>query len=442
MPSVQPLMFIQLNEINFDIVREYLARFDDLPNFKSILTDFQAVPTHAEKNYAELEPWIQWVSIQTGKPYAEHRVFRLGDIVDAPDHLVQIFEVLESRGLRVGAISPMNARNRLTNPAYFVPDPWTNTPSDGTPFLSRVTAMLRQSVNDNAVGRLTLRSKLTILEVLMRTFDWPCTRHIFRMLREARTRPWTRALILDQLIHLLHRTLWLRSRPDVSFVFFNAGAHLQHHYLFSAEPRNPERCNPDWYISPAHDPIRDMLRFYDRILGDCLALTQSRARLIVATGLTQVPYDRVKFYYRLRDHVQFLRHAGIPFAHVLPRMTRDFEIVFDTPDEVAVAHRKLSAMRIERTGGAMFGDFEPRQGSLFASLIYPNEINDADVAVGEGAWRLPALDRHVAFVAIKNGMHSTDGFAYFSPDCRLPQSLPPGVPVSRLFDLTCDQFAG
>jgi len=441
MASSPSLIFVQLNEINFDVVREYVARFGDLPHFKHILAEFQAVSTHAEQQYAQLEPWIQWVSMQTGKPFAEHGVFRLGDIVNAPASLVQIFELLESRGLRVGAISPMNARNRLARPAYFVPDPWTDTPSDGTPFSRRVTAMLRQSVNDNAAGRLTLRSKLTIVEVLLRTFDWPHTRLFFRMLREAKSRPWTRALVLDQLIHLLHRALWLRTRPDASFVFLNAGAHLQHHYFFSAEPRDPQRRNPAWYIGYDCDPIRDMLQFYDRVLGDYLALAGAPVRLVVATGLTQVPYDRVKYYYRLRDHAQFLQQAGISFARVLPRMTRDFEIFFDTPGNMAVAQRKLSAMCIQRTGGAMFGDFEPRESSLFLSLTYPGEIADSDVAVGEEGWHLPTLGRHVAFVAIKNGMHDTRGFAFFSPNCQLPHPLPQDIHVARLFDLTCDQFA-
>ena len=73
----------------------------------------------------EVEPWIQWVSAHTGLTLAEHGIFRLGDIVS--HELPQIWEQLEESGLRVGAISPMNAKHRLHKPAFFVPDPWTQT---------------------------------------------------------------------------------------------------------------------------------------------------------------------------------------------------------------------------------------------------------------------------------------------------------------------------
>ena len=46
-------------------------------------------------------------------------------------HKKQIFEHIEQKGFLVGAISPMNASNCLSNPAYFIPDPWTKTPTDG-----------------------------------------------------------------------------------------------------------------------------------------------------------------------------------------------------------------------------------------------------------------------------------------------------------------------
>ena len=65
--------------------------------------------------YEHLEPWIQWVTAHTGLDFAEHGVFRLGDIV-ARD-LPQIWEQLEEKGLRVGAICPMNAKHRLKDAA-------------------------------------------------------------------------------------------------------------------------------------------------------------------------------------------------------------------------------------------------------------------------------------------------------------------------------------
>lgn len=433
MPT-KPLIFVQLNEVNFDVVRHYVSNYDDLPAFKRLLSSFRAMETHGEQRYEELEPWIQWVSAQTGKTYAEHGVFRLGDVVNKPESLVQIFEVLEAQGLRVGAISPMNARNRLQRPAYFVPDPWTDTPSDGSGFSRRLTEMLRQTVNDNASGRVTKRSLFTLAEAVLRSFAPRRTADLIRLILGVRRKPWTKSLILDHLLHLVHRSLWTRSRPDVSFVFLNAGAHIQHHYFFNAEIDQQLSANPIWYIAPTADPVRDMLKVYDRIMGDYLALVDQGVRLMVATGLTQVPYDRVKYYYRLKEHARFLELAGIPCQRVLPRMTRDFEIIFQDESSARTAAAALGAMRLERTGAHIFGGIELRERSLFLTLTYPDEIKRDD-AVLAGDLRITRFGDMVAFVAIKNGMHSTRGFAFISPDVRDPLPTRP-VHVAELFELT------
>ena len=80
--------------------------------------------TISEKKYNLLEPWIQWVTVYTGLSYNKHKIFRLGDIVHRKD-LNQLFEKLENKSLKIGAISPFNVDNRLESPSFFVPDPWT-----------------------------------------------------------------------------------------------------------------------------------------------------------------------------------------------------------------------------------------------------------------------------------------------------------------------------
>ena len=129
------LLFIQLNEINFDLVNKYLSasKKNKFINLKIIKDTYKSFDTYAEDKYENLEPWIQWVSVNLGKDFNEHNVFRLGDIVNFINKK-QIFEKIEDRGFKVGAISPMNAENRLKNPSYFVPDPWTDTHSDNSDF--------------------------------------------------------------------------------------------------------------------------------------------------------------------------------------------------------------------------------------------------------------------------------------------------------------------
>ena len=63
----------------------------------------------------------------------------------------------------MGAISPMNASNKLKSPEYFIPDPWTRTNSDDS-FLSRsIASAVSQAVNDNSNEKITLKSLIILL---------------------------------------------------------------------------------------------------------------------------------------------------------------------------------------------------------------------------------------------------------------------------------------
>ena len=137
-PAGSRLVLFELNEVNFDIVGRYIeAKPESFPALRTLLAGARARTT-AEKNYDELEPWIQWASVHTGLSYGEHGVYRLGDIVGSKSP--QMFEQLEAQGLRLGCVSPMNAENRLQSPAYFIPDPWTKTAPDRA-WWSRVLAI-------------------------------------------------------------------------------------------------------------------------------------------------------------------------------------------------------------------------------------------------------------------------------------------------------------
>ena len=57
----------------------------------------------------------------------------------------QIYEVIEKKGYKVGAISPMNVKNKPKNPAFFIPDPWTNTTPDNNFWSKNIYTAIKQS---------------------------------------------------------------------------------------------------------------------------------------------------------------------------------------------------------------------------------------------------------------------------------------------------------
>lgn len=429
------LILLELNEINFDVVEKYLA--SDPARFPSLQTLLAGarIRTSCEKRYEELEPWIQWVSVHTGMSYSDHGVFRLGDILNS--RAPQIFEKLEQAGFRVGVISAMNAENRLENPAYFIPDPWTQTSPDSTWWSRSLSDAISQAVNENAKSRIAARSAFKLAFGMLRFARLRHYKKYISLVKSIRRKPWVKALILDLFLHDVHWSMFRITRPNFSTLFLNAGAHIQHHYLFSAKPLRNDSAykNPTWYVAEGEDPVVDMLELYDMIVGEYLTLSDTE--MLIATGLSQKPYDRHKFYYRLNNHAEFLRGLGIKFSGVLPRMTRDFLIEFDDPQVALAAQKVLASVRVDDDGLPLFGEIDNRGKSLFVTLTYPREIT-ASSCYSVGSTKNLLLP-NVSFVAIKNGMHQEEGFAFFTPGFA-PYSPAEKAHVSKLGAAIIDYF--
>ena len=404
MTHVQQLLFLELNEINFEFVEHYIER-GELPRFREFFSRHGFEETESEQHYDELEPWIQWVTAHTGLSYAEHGIFRLGDIVDVD--IPQIWEQLEAAGLSVGAVSPMNAKYRLRDPAFFIPDPWTDTGVRASPIDTRFYAAVRQAVNDNAAGGLKKQSVIDFIVGGLQNAAPGNYATYLKLAGTARSRAWSKALFLDQVLADLFVRQVKAQKPDFASLFLNAGAHIQHHYMFNSSAYDGPQRNPAWYVRAEQDPVLDVYRLYDRILGQVQRAFPA-ARIMLATGLHQVPYGRTTFYWRLVDHAAFLTELGVRFVSVEPRMSRDFLVACASPEAAMEAERRLLSARV--ADGTPLFTVDNRGADLFVMLSYPDDIAD-DLAITVGNETIEHLRRHVAFVAIKNGEH--DGTGYF-----------------------------
>jgi hypothetical protein len=398
------LLLLELNEVNFDYVMRYCEQ-GALPNLRRLVQQHGVCKTQSERKYEELEPWIQWVTAHTGKTLAEHGVFRLGDIVK--HEIPQIWELLEERGLRVGAISPMNAKNRLHSPAFFVPDPWTPTRCSGASLLKHLIQAIAQAVSDNARSRVSLKSLFWLLVgtvVYARAKNYG---HYVRFAMTAHSHPWRKAMFLDLLLADIFVDATRKTLPNFATLFLNAAAHIQHHYLFSSAYYRGTNHNPSWYVKPGIDPVGEVYRLYDRIIGQIHSAFPG-ARKMIATGLHQDPHEEVTYYWRLRDHAGFLNKTNVPFKRLHPLMSRDFVVECATESQALQAEARLRAARAP-DGSPVFA-IDNRGRDIFAMLTYPREITPDFVLRIDTEAYTDFFD-DVAFVAIKNGAHN--GIGYF-----------------------------
>ncbi|MDA8524461.1 hypothetical protein N9M29_01360 [Alphaproteobacteria bacterium] len=428
------LLLIELNEINFDLVDDYVAAGAPLPHLRQLGLQ-NCLSSYSEDVYEHLEPWIQWPSVHTGKTYNEHQVFRLGDMVNYKG--TQLFEDIERRGYSVGNLSAMNAANRLSSPAFFIPDPWTDTPSDNS-FVSRsLTQAVSQTVNDNSGGKITAQSAFNLAMASIALISPSRYFWFIKKLLWTLRKPWRKAMFLDLLLAEYFVGLVKGKKPEFSTLFLNAGAHIQHHYLLSSSVLTDTAFrNPEWYVEAGADPLLEVYQQYDEILGRIMSLPN--ARYIIATGLSQKSYDKPVFYYRLADHASFLNLLGISFVSIEPRMTRDLLVRFSNDEARDQAVEKLSALTID--GVALFGQLDKRPNEVFVTMDYPTEIlSDTVLDTNEFLGTSFKLAEHVNFVAIKNGEHQGKGFVFIDPRLEGAE-FKDGHHVARLYDTIMSQF--
>ncbi len=419
------VLVLELNEVNFEAVQQYAGK-GLLPNFSTFFEKHGFVQTTSERNYEELEPWIQWVTAHTGLTLAEHGVFRLGDIVNSD--LEQIWERLANQGVSVGAISPMNAKCRGGKWDFFVPDPWTQTEIVAEPMVRRMHYAIAQMVNDNAQERIASSSLVHLgIGSVFTAIPSHYSTYASYFLSAIR-QPWFKAIFLDQLLADLFIRSLAKRGTQFATLFLNAAAHIQHHYMFSSSVYAGEMRNPDWYLEAGKDPLQDVYTAYDRILGKVMRRFPE-ARIMLATGLHQDPHPEVTYYWRLKDHAAFLSKIGIQFERVEPRMSRDFVIFCrDAAHGLQVA-KVLESARADN-GQAIF-EVDNRGADLFVMLSYPDDVHQLEYIVINGK-KFSDFEKNVAFVAIKNGRHNSIG--YFADSGELRGALPPQFPLQELPD--------
>lgn len=425
------IFLIELNEINFEFIEHYAKR-GRLPNLSALIRRHGIIHTQSEVRADDIEPWIQWVSAHTGKTLAEHGAFRLGDSVGRNLH--QIWEHLENAGLKVGAISPMNAENRTQRACFFVPDPWTNTHVTGGMLLRRLHASLRQAVNDNAGSHLSLAT-LFWLSIGMVRYARPINWRTYAAFAlKAIKKPWKRALILDLLLSDIFRSESITSKIDFGSLFLNAGAHIQHHYMFNSAAYSGDQSNPEWYIPHDEDPTLEVYELYDSIIGNLLNSFKN-SRFLIATALHQDPHGSNTYYWRIADHQSFLKSIGIQFERVEERMSRDFLVIFQDKEQAKIAENRLNTVLSE--DGVRLFDVDNRGSDLFVTLSYPNDIPPG-FHIQVDKTLIPNFRQMVNFVAIKNGQHN--GMGYLVDTARSATSEPEVIEITELPMIICKGF--
>lgn len=414
-------LLIQFNEANFDIIKKYCTA-NKLPTFQKLLDNYNCIETSSEKEYKNLEPWIQWYSFYSNLKYEDHRVFNLGDCLKNEHDNFLIKEA--KKGKRVGVFSAMNCRPSRNFHTY-LPDPWTESAVKGGLSEKIVFNTVKKLINENAKLKITLRDIFGIFFIIgiPKTFDdffllYKATSSLIKR---------DRAILASIFDYFFGKYCLRRSKNsdlDLSIFFLNGLAHVQHHYLLNSV--HVSGNNPSWY-SNSNDSLLESLQIYDKFFKYLDNNFSKSYELWIITGLSQEAYPDPFIYWRFENHKKLLNKFINQVFSVYPRMTRDFEIHINDHGNLQEIFLFLKGAIIQTKKGEIlmkaFCNIDiTSDRSIFASFAYSGVDTDVDLAFNG---KTVSLSDEINFIALKNGGHIEDGWALTNKNnhvitCKIP----------------------
>ena len=342
------LVLLELNELSPQLMDEFIAA-GELPNFQRLREGSSVYKTDAGEDPPNLQPWIQWITVHTGVPFAEHGVFHLGD---AEEHLrfPGIGRIISDAGAAVGICGSMNAGYGDLH-GYVIPDPWSKSARAHPPWLAGYYDFVASRVQESSrnggssPGSGTRFAATLVRAGLSAGTVWETARQLVAERFDAGV-AWRKACLLDLYQYDLFRGLNTRYRVQFATYFSNCVAHYQHYYWRHMAPQ----LFPVPPLPTDHPSLRDAIRtgfkVSDGIVGRVLS-DYPDAIVVFCTALSQVPWTETqKVTYRPRDFARLLKFAGIDTTRLQlhPVMAEQFHIqCLDAGHarEVAAALREL-----------------------------------------------------------------------------------------------------
>jgi hypothetical protein len=332
------MIVVELNEFCADLF-EFATQRLRLPAIARLLAmkRTQTITTEKRERHG-LDPWVQWVSVHTGRTADKHGIEHLGDIPNLDTK--QLWEVLSEKGISSGVWGAMNAsRASASRCLFFLPDPWTFSetayPRELNDFLalpryySKNYLHLRtKQIIKNGIRILKFLSKLEILRViigLLPTFVKTVLRHGIKN------------YVLFSLFDVINAKVFQvyhdKYKPDFSIIFLNSMAHAQHHLWTEKSGISKEMQYALVMIDRAMSTIFD---------------NNPNEDLVILNALTQVQsFDDEDYLFRQRNPQAFLQMAGIKHARIEQLMTNDAHVFFDTQEDLEKAFNLLSDATID-----------------------------------------------------------------------------------------------
>ena len=310
------LIAINLNEFNLEFLQygekkyncKYIQKFLKIKKIETFSKDLKQ-----DKN---LDPWVQSISMNTGKRSNKHKIYNLGEKI--PKKINQIWDSLSKQKKNCAVWGTMNTKfkdNKYIK--IFLPDPWNHQNKVKPKELKNLYALPREYAqnytNFNLSSNLSkifflifyLIKKLTFTNLV--TLLPTC----LTMFLNKGFRNYMFFFLFDIVSLKIFEKLSKNYELDFSLIFLNSLAHYQHN---------------NWNEQSSH---KYYFFFTDQILKVIFKLTKKYDASIIYNGFSQ---KKISAQYMLRPKSPkfFLKNIGIEFQSFHSNMTNGAIVSFKT----------------------------------------------------------------------------------------------------------------
>ena len=424
----RPVIVLELNELTPALMDRFIAG-GHLPGFAKLRSESIACTTDSEEVAPYLEPWIQWVTVHTGRAYKEHGVFQLGDGSRYP--APRVWDLVADAGEGAWVCGSMNAAiNAADKDRLFVlPDPWSVDidpyPRGGfEAYLGLVKTFVQEYTRDSPP---------------LKPSDYVrFARFMFGHGLSARTMvdtigqlagervggaKWKRATILDRLQWDVFRHVYRRVRPRFSTYFVNSTAHFQHYYWREMDPELFELKDNKTDEKGLSGAILHGYKKMDRIVSECLELAGDEATVVLCTALGAQPmlkYDADGGWQITRpiDIDDLLAYLGVTQRReYAPAMSEKFFLTFESEADAVAAQAAMEALKLADGRQVLYVEREgPRLECGVQLLSMPPEGTRVETPFSNQARLFDQL--FYPAQGVKSGMHHPEGLLWIRTPAR------------------------
>jgi hypothetical protein len=378
----RPVLALELNELCPPIIDRMMAA-GELPNFKQLHAKSDVHVTWADES-EDLEPWVQWVTLHTGRKQDVHGVKELdeGYRVAQP----RIWDKLGDQGLKSLVFASMNS-NAVSPNVNLVPDPWSVRVKPTDPAYKAFHDFIAFNVTEhtNAAHKPSKKMVMDFARFMMaRGLSLSTVMTTVRQLMDEKSRgrdlKWRRAMILDLLMWDVFEKEYARQKPDFATFFANSTAFLQHRYWRHMDPGAYQVKPSAQDMASYGSAIEDSYRHMDRIVGKAMKLVGPGGRIVFVTALSQeanLRYEHIggKFVYRPHSFEALNKFMGGPAdATFEPVMTHQAWASFKSAED-ATAFEKALGDNIQ-SNGATAMEFRRTDNRVFFWCGYISKVDD------------------------------------------------------------------